>query len=200
MKCNLFNALACEGLDHLTIAVRFSPLAIGSCCPRRQHSSSADWSGSGSMDLVSYLEDLPTERLGSLYDSPYTCQAVLRSLPPLGKQYVLRMLFLDAGIPEGAPRMKWPRGRRGEATCIAARAPPATQPAAQCAPAAPPLRYPAHTGVVASWVQPSAESKHNAALSKLQRLQILTALPGGWVRWAGQQGQKLCCAPHCTRV
>lgn len=53
------------------------------------------------MDLVSYLEDLPPDRLARLYDSPYTCQAVLRSLPPLAKQYVMRLLFLDAGIPEG---------------------------------------------------------------------------------------------------
>lgn len=55
------------------------------------------------MDLVAYLEQLAPIKLGSLYDSPYTCQAVMRSLPPLAKQYLMRLLFLDAGIPAGGP-------------------------------------------------------------------------------------------------
>ncbi len=50
---------------------------------------------------MAYFEQLPPIKLSNLYDSPYTCQAVMRSLPPLAKQYVVRLLFLDAGIPEG---------------------------------------------------------------------------------------------------
>ena len=53
------------------------------------------------MDLVAYLAQLPPIKLTSLYESPYTCQAVMRSLPPLAKQYVVRLLFLDAGVPRG---------------------------------------------------------------------------------------------------
>lgn len=52
-------------------------------------------------DLIFYLEHLPPLKLAGLYDSPFTCQAVLRSLPPLARQYVLRLLSLDAGVPEG---------------------------------------------------------------------------------------------------
>ena len=54
------------------------------------------------MDLPSYLASLPRLKLDALYESPWTCRAVLRSLPPLAKQYVLRMLLLDSALPEGA--------------------------------------------------------------------------------------------------
>lgn len=47
------------------------------------------------MDLVGYLETLPQEALSRLYSSPWTSQAVLRGLPPLGKLYTLRMLYLE---------------------------------------------------------------------------------------------------------
>jgi transcription initiation factor TFIIH subunit 4 len=53
------------------------------------------------MDLITYLEALPPVKLSRLYDSPFTCLAVLRSLPPLAKQYTLRLLFLDSGVPQG---------------------------------------------------------------------------------------------------
>lgn len=47
------------------------------------------------MNLVTYLEGLPALTLARLYESHWTCQAVLRSLPPLAKQYILRLLFVD---------------------------------------------------------------------------------------------------------
>eukprot|EP01117_Protostelium_nocturnum_P003334 TRINITY_DN14309_c0_g1_i1.p1 TRINITY_DN14309_c0_g1~~TRINITY_DN14309_c0_g1_i1.p1 ORF type:complete len:464 (+),score=118.73 TRINITY_DN14309_c0_g1_i1:257-1648(+) len=34
----------------------------------------------------------------SLYQDPWTCQAIFRDLPPLAKQYVVRMLFLNAKV------------------------------------------------------------------------------------------------------
>ena len=51
------------------------------------------------MDFNAYLTTLPPEQLTSLYDSPWTCQAVLRSLPPLAQHYVLQLLFLEQPIP-----------------------------------------------------------------------------------------------------
>lgn len=61
--------------------------------PRRP--SAAFPQAAARMDLNSYLEELSKEQLVSLYDSYWTCQAVLRSLPPLAQQYVLRLLFID---------------------------------------------------------------------------------------------------------
>mmetsp|Transcript_4214 Transcript_4214/g.11879 ORF Transcript_4214/g.11879 Transcript_4214/m.11879 type:complete len:451 (+) Transcript_4214:289-1641(+) len=54
----------------------------------------------GTVNLVSYLEELPPVKLAKIYGSHWTCQAVLRSLPPLAKQYVLRLLFINTGISE----------------------------------------------------------------------------------------------------
>ncbi|KAJ7516856.1 hypothetical protein O6H91_21G001600 [Diphasiastrum complanatum] len=48
------------------------------------------------MDMVA---SLPASKLDRLYDSHWTCQAILRSLTPLAKQYVMRMLYIDAPIP-----------------------------------------------------------------------------------------------------
>ena len=56
------------------------------------------------MDLLNYMRGLPSVLLGPLYDSPFTCQAVLRSLPAVAKQYVLRLLYLDVAVPQGALR------------------------------------------------------------------------------------------------
>ncbi|CAM6085516.1 unnamed protein product [Calypogeia fissa] len=47
------------------------------------------------MDMVAAL---PAAKLDDLYDSPWTCQAVVRSLPPLSKQYVLRLLYVEAPL------------------------------------------------------------------------------------------------------
>ena len=53
------------------------------------------------MDFVYWLEALPAATVGKLYGSQWACQAVLRSLPPLAKQYVARMLFVETPIPSG---------------------------------------------------------------------------------------------------
>ena len=53
------------------------------------------------MELAAYLVAVPRDTLDALYESRWTCLAVLRSLPPLGAQYVLRMLLVDAPITQG---------------------------------------------------------------------------------------------------
>lgn len=52
--------------------------------------------------IISFLNDLSREQRDQLYESPWTCQAVFRSLPPLAKNYVLRLLLIDVPIPQGA--------------------------------------------------------------------------------------------------
>ncbi|KAJ0966893.1 hypothetical protein J5N97_023810 [Dioscorea zingiberensis] len=47
------------------------------------------------MDMVAAL---PAMKLDQLYDSSFICEAVLRSLPPLAKKYVLQLLFIDAPV------------------------------------------------------------------------------------------------------
>lgn len=52
------------------------------------------------MDFSTYLETLPSTELASLYSSPWTCQAVLRSLPSIPQQFVLRLLHLEEAVPD----------------------------------------------------------------------------------------------------
>lgn len=49
-------------------------------------------------NIVSYIECLPSDIRERLYTSSYTCMAVLRSLTPLAKQYVLRLLWVEAPV------------------------------------------------------------------------------------------------------
>jgi hypothetical protein len=52
------------------------------------------------MDFSKYLSSLDEKQLPVLYDSPWTCQAVLRSLQPLAQQLVLRLLHIDHPVPD----------------------------------------------------------------------------------------------------
>ena len=54
------------------------------------------------VNVVSYLEGLAWDVRDLLFQSPWTCQAVLRSLSPLAKQYVLRLLWIDQPVSKGA--------------------------------------------------------------------------------------------------
>ncbi|KAK6932556.1 Transcription factor TFIIH subunit p52/Tfb2 [Dillenia turbinata] len=47
------------------------------------------------MDMVSAL---PAMKLDKLYENPFICEAILRSLPPLAKKYVLQMLYIENPI------------------------------------------------------------------------------------------------------
>ena len=46
---------------------------------------------------------LQADVVGQLYDSPWTCRAVVRALPPLAQAYVTRMLFLEEPVLGGRP-------------------------------------------------------------------------------------------------
>jgi transcription initiation factor TFIIH subunit 4 len=62
----------------------------------------------GGIDLIGYLGSLPPAQLDPLYDSTFTCLAVLRSLPPLARQYATRLLYAGDGVP-AALVASWPR-------------------------------------------------------------------------------------------
>ncbi|XP_026448498.1 general transcription and DNA repair factor IIH subunit TFB2-like [Papaver somniferum] len=47
------------------------------------------------MDMVAAL---PALKLDKLYDNTFICEAVLRSLPPLAKKYVLQLLYIDEPV------------------------------------------------------------------------------------------------------
>lgn len=53
------------------------------------------------MDMVA---SLPIPKLDKLYENAFICEAILRSLPPLAKKYVLQMLCID--VPVGAKSME----------------------------------------------------------------------------------------------
>ncbi|KAA8515273.1 hypothetical protein F0562_018497 [Nyssa sinensis] len=48
------------------------------------------------MDMVA---SLPAMKLDKLYENAFICEAILRSLPPLAKKYVLQMLYIDVPVP-----------------------------------------------------------------------------------------------------
>ncbi|CAH1428484.1 unnamed protein product [Lactuca virosa] len=47
------------------------------------------------MDMVS---SLPAMKLDKLYENAFICEAILRSLPPLAKKYVLQLLYIDVPV------------------------------------------------------------------------------------------------------
>uniref|UniRef100_A0A7C9AEZ8 RNA polymerase II transcription factor B subunit 2 n=2 Tax=Opuntia streptacantha TaxID=393608 RepID=A0A7C9AEZ8_OPUST len=47
------------------------------------------------MDMVA---SLPAVKLDNLYANPFICEAILRSLPPLAKKYVLQMMYIDTPV------------------------------------------------------------------------------------------------------
>ena len=60
-----------------------------------------------------YLETLPEPVIGRLFQSPASCLALLRLLPPLAKTIVLRLLFNPSPVPtESLDLLVKPRHRR----------------------------------------------------------------------------------------
>ncbi|RYR18604.1 hypothetical protein Ahy_B03g063228 isoform B [Arachis hypogaea] len=47
------------------------------------------------MDMVA---SMPAMKLDKLYENGFICEAILRSLPPLGKKYVLQLLHIDVPV------------------------------------------------------------------------------------------------------
>ena len=48
--------------------------------------------------FVGFLSDMSSRQINHLYQSPWACLSVLRSLPSLAKSYVMRLLYVDEGI------------------------------------------------------------------------------------------------------
>ncbi len=55
------------------------------------------------VSITSYLDGLTPQQRWALYESPWTCQAVFRSLPRLAQAYVLHLLLIDSPVQDGAP-------------------------------------------------------------------------------------------------
>eukprot|EP00955_Chlamydomonas_euryale_P026371 278381-Chlamydomonas_euryale.AAC.13 len=53
------------------------------------------------VNVLSYVETLPPDIRDKLFESPWTCQAVLRSLQPLAKQYILRLMWIERPVLQG---------------------------------------------------------------------------------------------------
>jgi len=53
-----------------------------------------------SKNLHDYLKTLPQEVLDNLYNHPATCLAVFRELPPLAKQLIVRLIYIEQAIPQ----------------------------------------------------------------------------------------------------
>ncbi|XP_054803641.1 general transcription and DNA repair factor IIH subunit TFB2 [Prosopis cineraria] len=47
------------------------------------------------MDMVA---SMPAMKLDKLYENGFICEAILRSLPPLARKYILQMLYIDAQV------------------------------------------------------------------------------------------------------
>ena len=106
------------------------------------------------MDLAAFVEALPRPSLDRVYEAPEACFAVMRGLPPLARAYVLRLLAVGGDSDDGVG------GGR-----------PSTSTATTFVP----------LDVVASWPlagDATAQAKHRAALSKLERLAVVVKRDG----------------------
>ena len=58
------------------------------------------WERTGTMGsaFVGFLSDMSSRQINHLYQSPWACLSVLRSLPSLAKHYVMRLLYVDEGV------------------------------------------------------------------------------------------------------
>lgn len=54
------------------------------------------------LDLASYVANLAAEVREEVFASSWTAQALFRALSPLAKQYILRLVYIDGGVPGGA--------------------------------------------------------------------------------------------------
>ena len=106
------------------------------------------------MDLAAFVEALPRPSLDRVYEAPEACFAVMRGLPPLARAYVLRLLAVGGDSDDGVG------GGR-----------PSTSTATTFVP----------LDVVAFWPlagDATAQAKHRAALSKLERLAVVVKRDG----------------------
>jgi hypothetical protein len=62
---------------------------------------------SGGSSLLAYLQTQNQLALDRLYTDRYTCQAILRALPPLCRQYVVQLVGAHGELPVEVVRA-WP--------------------------------------------------------------------------------------------
>lgn len=55
-----------------------------------------------SLDLASYIANLSADIKEQVFGSSWTAQALFRALTPLAKQYILRLVYIDGGVQQGA--------------------------------------------------------------------------------------------------
>ena len=121
------------------------------------------------ISFLGFLASQPAERLDALYGSRWTCAALLRALPPLGKHLTLRLLHIETPLTLGARA----RGR-----------PPSPRAAAD----APPPR----AAALRLWVRPQVVSQQNAALTRLCSLRVLVPERAGGGGGGGGEGAEGC--------
>ena len=83
-------------------------------------------------DIYSFLASQPEIVLKSLFESPLTCLAIFRILPPLARQYVLRMLYLTKAVrrvdvEQWARRVEDHRCRILSFACVLSRSVPSPE-------------------------------------------------------------------------
>lgn len=52
------------------------------------------------IDLLRYLKSKPSAVIETLYNHPSICLAVYRELPEIGRQFVIRILFVEQPVPQ----------------------------------------------------------------------------------------------------
>ena len=104
------------------------------------------------MDLARYIEGLSSTMMDELYQSQYVCQAILRCLSPLAKQYLFRLLHCP-GVPAGQ-------------SCLLLAGPSNTIYPNM-------LRLLPLTDYLQSWCTAEGSSKHKTAMNRLEQLRLL---------------------------
>ncbi|GKV00932.1 hypothetical protein SLEP1_g13539 [Rubroshorea leprosula] len=57
-------------------------------------------------NFMDMLASLPAMKSDTLYHNQFICEAILRSLPPLAKNYVLQLLYIDVSVT-AKPLQEW---------------------------------------------------------------------------------------------
>ena len=120
----------------------------------------------GVSNVTSYVQILNQQQRDLLFESPWTCQAVLRSLQPLAKQYILRMLWISSPVPAG--------GWGGHARVDSAHAASTSHAAAACTASHRAWVAACCAADVDGWVRDrkAHEGQHQSALASLASLGI----------------------------
>ncbi len=50
--------------------------------------------------LADYLKTLRADQVSGLFRHPATCLALMRELPPLAQNFVMRLLFVEQSVPQ----------------------------------------------------------------------------------------------------